>query len=345
MRENGALLFVGDVFLPHPVNARFDLPGELVVNLEGPITRRGKPAPGKVNLRMEESHLCESFGRTPLAACLANNHVLDYGDEGLFDTIMALEAGGTHWFGAGCEKDNYGNPLLVSVGDVSVALVGYSNAVGTSYAQGGRLGAAPLEVPRIVRDMSLARERGATSVVVCLHWGAENVYLPRPADVGVGRELLAAGADLVIGHHAHRVQPFERVGDRYIFYGLGNCIFPDFDAPAFYDNSGRPTTHRRTRWNPWNLRSLAVAYVPTTGDVQVHRLAFRHNRLSLVQRGRRPLPTHLCGVARYEKLYKASYLGGKLKAKLVRWLRHPHLPRSFNPAPRLALWRRNLWRH
>ncbi len=340
-----SLIFVGDVFLPTSVDARLQLNGEIVLNLEGPITQRGKPALGKVNLRMEENHLVESFGRAPLAACLANNHVLDYGEEGFLDTLQALDAIGTRWFGAGREEDNYANPLIVDIEGVSVALLGYSSAVGTIYAESGGLGVAPVELARIRKDIAAARERGAARVIVCLHWGAENVYLPRPEDVEIAHELLNSGADLLIGHHAHRIQPFERVNGRYVFYGLGNCVFPDFEGPAFYADSGRPTVNKKTTWNRWNLRSLAVSYNPATKDMQVYRLEFRGNRLEMARWRREPRPTQLRAGPLYGKLYKASYLGGKLKAKLVRWALRPYVPWPVNPKARLSLWRSRLWKH
>jgi hypothetical protein len=60
-----------------------------------------------------------------------------------------------------------------------------------------------------------------------MHWGKENFYHPRPAHVRLGRKLIDAGFSLVIGHHPHTVQGFERYNGGWIFYSLGNFFFPD----------------------------------------------------------------------------------------------------------------------
>lgn len=344
MSTRSSLVFLGDVYLPHPVDARVDLDGELVVNLEGPITRRGTPAPGKVNLRMEENHLRETFGRAPRAACLANNHVLDYGTEGFEDTLRALEEAGIGWFGAGAVEEGCGNPLVLEVGETRVALLGYSSAVGSIHASPGRPGVAPLAVERIAADIACAREKGARRVVVCLHWGAEFVPLPRPGALTTARKVVAAGADLIVGHHAHCIQALERVGGTYVFYGLGNCIFPRCDVPAFYDATGHAISRYMWRPDPWSRRSLGVRYDPASGEVKAFLLKCARGRLQLVKRGLERHVTSLAPGAAYRRRYRAAYLWGKLRRRGARFIAHPHLPRPVGLRRKAALWRRNLWK-
>src|SRR5690554_3570047 len=100
------ILFLGDWYINSPANAHQaikDYP--FIFNLEAPITKRGLPTPGKINLRMEQNRIKECFGRNPAAICLANNHIADYGNEAIDDTFAELSAMGILFFGAGSEDD------------------------------------------------------------------------------------------------------------------------------------------------------------------------------------------------------------------------------------------------
>lgn len=71
-----------------------------------------------------------------------------------------------------------------------------------------------------------AAARVADIVVVTIHWGVELDTQPRAADVRLGRRLIDAGADVILGHHSHRLQPMGTYKGRPIFYGLGNFVWP-----------------------------------------------------------------------------------------------------------------------
>ncbi|NOZ00573.1 MAG: CapA family protein [Deltaproteobacteria bacterium] len=187
-RETGRLFFAGDTYLPRAFPSTIDGVGGLVFNLEHPITRRTAPATGKVVLKADAEHFIRTFGGGPLAACLANNHIMDYGPEGLEDTIAALDALGVGYFGAGTRDDNCGNPIILDMGGIRVALSGYvCPTTHPVFAEGARPGVAPIDAAAITRDTALARKAGADRVVVCLHWGAEEVFLPSPGDAAPER--------------------------------------------------------------------------------------------------------------------------------------------------------------
>jgi len=78
---------------------------------------------------------------------------------------------------------------------------------------------------RIIRDAKSARDLGAEVIVASLHWGTEKVTEPNEQEVIVADEITASGAiDLVIGHHAHVVQPIEHVNGVWVAYGTGNIL-------------------------------------------------------------------------------------------------------------------------
>ncbi len=270
----GLLNFLGDVYLDRPERANVPLAGEYIFNLESPLTHSSRPVWGKINLKSAGVFFAETFGANPCAVCLANNHIMDYGDEGFLDTVANLEKNGIQYFGAGSLAGHCHNPLLLNLQGQRIALLGYvcptTHAI---FATARGFGAAPIDLEAIAGDILTARENGAERIIVQLHWGEEDVGLPRPGDVTRARSIVDLGADLIIGHHAHCIQPFEIFKGKYIFYGLGNALFPDTEMVSF-TQEGLRTGNRQMAWKKLNRRSLAVKYDTRTGRVEIRLLLF-----------------------------------------------------------------------
>lgn len=336
------LTFLGDVFLPRPFACDVSLPGELVLNLEYPISSRGTPLPGKVNLRAPVSHLVDTFGRRPIAVSLANNHILDYGEVAYADTLEALRGTGVGSFGAGRVADRFANPLLLEVAGEKVALAGYvcsSTSPPPVLASG--IGVAPLDRLQVLEDITRARHAGATRVIVSLHWGAEEVRLPKPADVALARAFVDAGADLIIGHHAHRIQAVEKYRGRHIFYGVGNCIMPDLRVPADFDAAGTPRREfvKTQRW--WNRTSLAVTYDVRAGTVDASLLKFDGHSLRS-HRGRvRECRLDPVG---YPQRFRRSYITAKWLVAALNFAERPKVPRLKHFRSLLGVGRTDVYR-
>ncbi len=322
------ITFLGDVFLTRPVKVEAELPGSVVCNLEAPLTMRTRGHPGKINLRTDPRHFDETFPVPPVAACLANNHTMDYGAEGLDDTVLHLEQRGVRWFGVGTEADDYHNPLRLEHDGYEIAFMGYVCPTATPvFAEGERPGVAPLSLERIRSDIEAARRDGARRIVVHLHWGAEQVHLPSPEDVAKARAIADAGADLVIGHHAHCVQPFEVHHGKTIFYGLGNAIFPAHRSPSYFDANGVSQGLKVSRSYPWNRRSLAVTWNPTSNRVTVRALAFDGHALRFSAGLPRAARLAVGTDAAYADRYRRAYRWGKLRHTLAGYVAAPKLPR------------------
>lgn len=324
------MLFLGDVYLPFHCEAELPLACLTVVNLEFPITRSARGEPGKVNLKAADNYLRSTFGPSPLAVCLANNHVFDYGQEGFEETLASLAQDGILHFGAGFADQHAGNPLIFPAGKVPVALLGYCwLETGALPAAPMTAGVAPLDVGRILGDMARARSEGAERVVVCLHWGVEDVYLPRWEDIQTAHILIDAGADLVVGHHAHRIQPIEQYRDRFISYGLGNCIMPDLDVPAYCDpQSGTPTGRFRKRQHVWNRRSLGILYHAEANRVRCIAFEFTKGQLRQIpfddRRYRLSSYTH----RQYERVFRRSFVRCRIEQMVRSFLAQPKWPRT-----------------
>jgi poly-gamma-glutamate synthesis protein (capsule biosynthesis protein) len=176
---------------------------------------------------------------------LANNHLLDCGPEGLLETFGHLEEAGIDYFGAGATFDAAVTPRLASVGDQTVAFCGLL-AIEERLADGstpdeatGRKQVADLSRFRgsetapgtviatddhLVQMVTRARSQ-ADIVVVSIHFGIRYHRSPTPLQRKLARAAIDAGADLVVGHHAHIWQPVELYRGKPILYGLGNFAF------------------------------------------------------------------------------------------------------------------------
>ena len=321
------LTFLGDVFPKHPVDVRVDLPGALVPNLEAPLTDHAIGYPGKINLRASSANLAATFTPLPLAVGLANNHIMDFGVEGFTDTVAELRSLGVRYFGAGDATDGFSNPLLVEVAGVTVALLGYAHESSTPvFHTAEHPGAARLELAAVTRDIAASRDRGAQRVVVLAHWGHEQISLPAPECVQLGRSIIDAGADLIIGHHAHCIQSYEMYAGKYIFYGLGNCIFPPHQSPSYFDATGRSTRRADSRPSLRNRRSLAVSWDPITEAVTITPLLYHRDALVAGHFAHRRHLLEFDSVKQYLARYARAYKWGKLQHTIARFVAKPKLP-------------------
>ena len=119
------ITILGDVYLNKKYDVDFTL-DSFIFNLEYTISEQGDPATGKVNLKTEKSFIKETFGIQPKAVCLANNHIFDYGIEAFNDTLHYLDSQKVEYFGAGNERDNYNNPVILRTDGKKIALLGYT---------------------------------------------------------------------------------------------------------------------------------------------------------------------------------------------------------------------------
>jgi poly-gamma-glutamate synthesis protein (capsule biosynthesis protein) len=321
------LTFLGDVYLPRAYQSEIKKKN-IVLNLEYPITKSEKGAPNKVNLKSDGLYLKETFGYNPLAVCLANNHISDYGQEGLENTFSILEKNSIQYFGAGSEADNCNNPASLLFNNKTICLLGYvcesvSPIAVASQSTGIRL----IDRHFLKKDILTAKEKGADRIVVCFHWGAEEVSAVKRNDIQLARDAVDFGADLVIGHHSHCIQSIEKYNGAYIFYGLGNCIFPDLSVPSMFDaESGVPKNRYIKRQKYWNKESLAVHYCPTTNDVTISKLKFDNGLLKIIKEVSLKNIEDIDLSGNYDKYFKRKFLFGKLRNALFNFIHKPKFP-------------------
>jgi len=248
------LIFLADVYLDKEYTSNIK-PNSYIFNLEFPISSKGTPCKNKINLIQKKSYIKETFGSYPVAVCLANNHIMDYGEEAFLDTIRFLDTNNIKYFGAGKKENNFNNPLILEIESKKISISAYS-CESTSAVFGDKIknGSAKIDLDKIVEDLNSS---DVDFKVIQLHWGMEDVSFPRYEDVKIARQIIDAGADLIIGHHAHIVQSTEVYKGKKIFYGIGNCIFPDFELNSYFNGESFTRTSSKKQ-RIFNKQSILV---------------------------------------------------------------------------------------
>ena len=201
-----------------------------VINHECPSTDIVAPLSKTFVFRCDPKALDEAVQAGVDVASLANNHGFDQGPEALLDSVRNLRRAGIVPIGAGASSEEADAPAYVDIGGWRIGLVGVGEVVDPpeQVAVGGEIGTAVgHDFPRALRAIEEA-EANADLVIVVIHWGVELDTQPREYQVEEARRMIDAGADVIFGHHAHRLQPMGTYRGRPIFYGLGNFVWPSF---------------------------------------------------------------------------------------------------------------------
>ena len=278
----GAVLttsIVGDIMLGRRVGewlARADDPADVlrpmarrlaaadvtVGNLESTLSKSGAPTQGG-----------DSFGADPdmLAGLrlagfdvlsVANNHLGDYGERAIGETVAELRDGGFRAVGGGTNLARARQPAIVErkgvrIGFIATDSIGETPAASSDSPGTNRVNAPPRTGPldrralaRVAADIR-ALDARVDLVVVLPHWGTQYTHTPEPVQRTVGRRLVDAGADLVVGGHPHWVQGLEVHDGVVIAHSLGNFVF-DMD---FMTETQQGVVLEATYWDD-ELKSL-----------------------------------------------------------------------------------------
>jgi poly-gamma-glutamate synthesis protein (capsule biosynthesis protein) len=155
----------------------------------------------------------------------ASNHAYDAGWPGVESTLQVLDDAGLRHTGTARSADER-LPALYEVNGVTIGHIAYTYGTNGIPVDPDRPYAVNLlDADAILADAAWARERGAEFTVVSLHWGSEYHVAPTAQQSALAATLLGSDdIDLILGHHAHIVQPIERIGDKYVVYGMGNHL-------------------------------------------------------------------------------------------------------------------------
>ena len=235
-----------------------------IVNLEGPLTNSDQMRENQTYCIKGDpayAHLL-TLGDIE-AVSFANNHRLDYGEQGSRDTIAALEQEGIVY---AYDKTTG----VYEVSDSAAAHGGERNLkIGIIAVNEVEWGA---QVEKLIQDnMEALREQNADLILVCCHWGIEKDTVPENYQQVLGRKCIDWGADLVIGHHPHVLQGIEEYKGRYIIYSLANFCFganrnpEDKDTMIFQQTFTFEDGQKKEDQNAWIIPCL-VSSVKTRND-------------------------------------------------------------------------------
>jgi hypothetical protein len=157
---------------------------------------------------------------------LGNNHILDAGDSGLEETLVHLEDAGIAHVGAGMNLAAAREPMIFELGDTRVGILNYQGVPYYEWAWATETapGTAPLKEDVMTEDIEKLRPQ-VDLLVVMPHWGNEYLATPEPEQVDLAHAAVDAGADLIVGDHAHWPKGIEVYRGKPIFYGTGNFLF------------------------------------------------------------------------------------------------------------------------
>ncbi len=275
-------------------------------NLESPVCEKGEPIEKWINLRMRPELLEDVMAMGFQVLTLANNHMMDFGELGFVDTMGHLILRDLTYVGAGLNIERAWAAKFLGKGNHNLAFLGAAATLGPMSAAGrDRPGVAPIHVSesyaidaaasmeqpgsapyvhtsawqedldRAAEEIEYARHE-ADLVILAMHWGVPPFWRSRFQDgladyqVQVGRALIDAGADVIVGHHPHSLQEVEVYNGCPIFYSLGNFAFHHNQGPVTETPISRNAPYalsaaRRNR--NWSESLILIAELDDEGEV------------------------------------------------------------------------------
>lgn len=202
-----------------------------MVNLESAITDGGEPVAGKqYHFRSPPQTFAALKAAGVDVVSMANNHALDYGPSGLRDTFAAIDAAKVPVTGLGHDADEAYAPYRTTVNGQRIALLSASDwlepaLIDSWSATDSQPGIAfSIDRTRLLSEVTQVRPEVDT-IVVFLHWGTEETWCASDEQQELATALLGAGADIVVGSHAHRVFGAGKVDRALVAYGMGNFVY------------------------------------------------------------------------------------------------------------------------
>lgn len=204
---------------------------DLVVgNLETAVTEGGTPVGKAYTFRAPQSFLVALNDGGIDVLSLANNHGMDFGADGLADTLAARDATGVPVIGVGADEDEAFAPYSTTINGQRIAVIAASQVLDSSLARAWTAGpdtpgmASAYEQDRLLEEVRAARGEHDV-VVVFLHWGTERQSCPNQRQRDLLPKLQEAGARIVVGSHAHVPLGGGFDQDTFVHYGLSNFLF------------------------------------------------------------------------------------------------------------------------
>ena len=152
---------------------------------------------------------------------MANNHSMQHGETPFIETVKMLEKNNIKPCGVNFKNFRKGIPVTLTVNEITVSFIGYSLRP-RQYFESHPLYSEGY-IDEITKDIQNIRDK-TDVLIISLHWGDEFIERPSPEEIMLARNIIDAGADLILGHHPHVVRGIEKYNNGYIVYSLGNFV-------------------------------------------------------------------------------------------------------------------------
>jgi poly-gamma-glutamate capsule biosynthesis protein CapA/YwtB (metallophosphatase superfamily) len=196
-----------------------------IANFENPAPENFQYHPAGFNFSADPA-LIEGLANAGIDwVSLANNHIGNYGDQGILDTLENLDRWGIAHGGAEADLEAAREPSLLDAGGISVAILAYDTIKPAYAATASSPGSNQMSAARVTADVAAARAAGAQLVIVFPHWGTEYTATTTSLQRRLAHAAIDAGADIVIGSHTHWAGAMEVYRGKPVFYSLGDFVF------------------------------------------------------------------------------------------------------------------------
>ncbi|BCG58460.1 capsular polysaccharide biosynthesis protein [Paenibacillus sp. URB8-2] len=226
--------YVGDQIAKYGVNYPFVKVAPVLkkadvafANLETPVSTKGEAANKTFVFRSKPGTLAGLQYAGIDGVTVANNHILDYGQAGMLDTLSYLDKYGIGRTGAGRNTEEAFRPYTKTVNGRKIAILGVSRVLSDSswYAGKNKPGAASAYTPEPLLGKIKQSAQNNDFTVVYIHWNQEFKDYPEKYARTLAKQMIDSGADLIIGAHSHCLMGIEYYKHKPIYYSLGNFVF------------------------------------------------------------------------------------------------------------------------
>ena len=252
---------------------------KVIVNLECAVTEKNTPIKKigpNLSAPLNTVKALKDAGVTDCS--LSNNHIFDFGKEGIYDTLNELKKHGINYTGFGKNEDDSRKNMIITDGNIKIAVIAICEHE-YSYALKNRMGARPYD-PYDTNDDIAEAKKDADYVIVIYHGGKEECRYPSPRLLKACRSMIKHGADVVLCQHSHCIGCYEEYMGAHILYGQGNFHFicKEYESPE--DNG--------YMWNTGLLAvidvsdKLSIKLLPCVADCDHIRLANEEEKTQIL---------------------------------------------------------------
>lgn len=270
---------------------------KIIVNLESPFIEPKKME--QVKNKITLFHLPEDITYlkqlNPFLVSLSNNHINDYGNQSVLLTESILTESKINFVGVGFLRDKKHINVIEEDKSIFMAYTTRETDLTDNILFATETFMGPKDID--FEEIKYYRDKFHDyKIILILHWGVEHIPIPLYSQRELAYRLIDAGVDLIIGNHAHVIQPYEIHNNKYIFYSLGNFLFPDIEYTI--NNKKYKLKHSKP-----NKKGLMCSFDIDRNELIEANIIFRDKQSELALAGKYKKELKLKNGLRYKFLY------------------------------------------